>query len=103
MTVDAIIASDACPRGEDLSRFSGGDAAGVFSDLLGDFGTADLSTVNLERPLADPCATSSGAIAIVQAGNARFVMAAFAWERASTKSIDCRQSRKRELLSRITA
>ena len=54
MTVDAIIASDACFRGEDLSRFSSGDAAGVFSDLLGDFGTADLSTVNLERPLADP-------------------------------------------------
>lgn len=46
-----LVGGDLCPVGRNEPLFRRGDAAGLFHDLLAEFGRADIAVVNLECPL----------------------------------------------------
>ncbi|MBJ6751620.1 CapA family protein [Geomonas anaerohicana] len=51
--VEIVIGGDVCPINRNAGTFHGGDASGLFSDLLTEFRRADLAVVNLECPLIE--------------------------------------------------
>ncbi|GFO64859.1 CapA family protein [Geomonas paludis] len=51
--VEIVIGGDVCPINRNARMFHGGDASGLFSDLLTEFRRADLVVVNLECPLIE--------------------------------------------------
>ena len=48
-----LIGGDICPIGRNAAHFRGGDAEGLFHDLLQDFNDADIVIANLECPLVE--------------------------------------------------
>jgi len=48
-----LIGGDICPIGRNAPLFAGGDAAGVFDDVLDDFRRVDVVVSNLECPLIE--------------------------------------------------